>query len=242
MRPPILFLISLSITAAGAAGQNATGALSALRLIPRSDAQRLAGIEAREGNLTPERWHFLVHDPGAENGVREYVIAGGEIVAMRDLSQFAETLTAEDVVGGDSVKIDSDRVGRLAQQYARANGASVATVNYQLKRAPGGGGANWTVTCMDAAGRRLGEVVCDAGKAAVLSHGGFPREPAPNKPRIVRAEERPRDRETELAEMQRRAALARTPLPRATPTGAVPDEDPPRRSGSTLQRFFGLGR
>lgn len=245
MRTPFLVLTLLALAASGAAAQNATTALSALRLIPRPEAKRLARIEAREGSPTPERWYFLIHDAAAENGLREYVVAGGEIVAARGLSQFAEAVRPEEVIGADAVKIDSERVGRVAQQYARGNGVTAAALNYMLRREAAG--PTWTITCLDAAGKRLGEVVFDAGKGTVLSHGGFPREPAPEKekPRVVRAEERPQDRESALAGATPRRVATRNPPLRAEPVRAEPIQQPPpdnspvRKVGNSLRKLFG---
>ncbi len=241
MRTPF-FAMFLLVTLAAASAQNATTALSALRLIPRPEAKRLARIEAREGKPTPERWHFLVHDPQAENGVREYVVASGTIVAMRGLSQFAETLAASDVIGIDALKIDTDKFARVAAQYAEANGASDALLNYQLSRESAGGTPVWTVTCVDPAGRRLGEVVFDAAKGDVVSHGGFPKAPGPEKNAapVTRTEERPRERKP--AEPAPRKIASRETV-RAEPV-ATPAEKrgTVQKIGNSLQRLFGGGR
>ena len=187
MRTPLIAMILLALAAAGAPAQNAVAALSAMRLIPRPDAKRLARIEAREGKPAPERWHFIVHDPQAENGLREYVIAGSEIVAMRALSQFAETVTPADVIGTDALKVDSDKLARIAEQYAEANGTRAISLNYQFARDAAGTAPVWTVTCVDQAGKRLGEVVFDAAKGAVVSHGGFKNQARRRRPASRRA-------------------------------------------------------
>lgn len=196
MRPTFSALLFLAATAAGLHAQNATTALSAIKLIPKGDAKRVARIEARDGNPTPERWYILVQNPGEETGVHEYVVAGGEVVASRTISQFAETLKPEEVLTGDAVRIDSDRAGKLAQQYALANNVIPATLNYQLRKDESDGTPVWNVTCIDEAGKALGGVVVAANKGAVLSHNGFPLEPGPERrgtgdgdreaPRIVR--------------------------------------------------------
>src|SRR5687767_13225909 len=99
--------ISVVLLLAGmpAVGQTtqSESALRAIRLLPKSEAKRIARIEGREGTPAPERWHILVHDPKVENGLREYVVAGGELVASRTLSQFAEHLQPGDVVGTDGI-------------------------------------------------------------------------------------------------------------------------------------------
>lgn len=232
-------LIALTSTLASA--QTVT-ALGALKLLPKEDSKRLARIEAREGVPDPQRWYLLVHDPADENGLREYVVAGTALVASRALSQFAERITAEDVIGDLLVKVDSDRAGKLAQQYAQANNLTVGGYNYELARNVDGIAPHWKVTCLDQSGRKLGEVVVGAGRGNVLSHEGFATEPAElkakpsvSKPAIVKAEplkpKRPKPRE---------------PEPRPEPVAAPALEpNPPsavRKVGSSLQRLFGGGR
>jgi hypothetical protein len=240
MRTTLFAMFLLVLIAADATAQNATTALSALRLIPRPDARRLARIEAREGKPTPERWYFLIHDPEGENGLREYVVAGGEIVAMRGLSQFAETLAASDVIGIDALKVDTDKLARVAEQYAEANGAKDVQCNYLLTRDAAGTTPVWTITCLDPTGKRLGEVVFDAAKGEVLSHGGFPKEPGPEKDaaRVARTDERPRERKPAEPTPRKAQKVARAE-PVATPAekrGTV------QKIGNSLQRLFGGGR
>ncbi|MHA3771389.1 hypothetical protein ACXR0O_07620 [Verrucomicrobiota bacterium sgz303538] len=153
-------------------------ALGALKLLPKGEAQRLARIEAKEGKPAPERWHILVQDPKEQTGVHEYVIAGDELVASRSVSQFAESLKEADIIGSDVIKIDSDKVSKIAQQYALANNVTVATMNYELLREGDGAAPLWKISCMDETGKSVGAVVVTASKGTVVSHDGFPIVPA----------------------------------------------------------------
>jgi hypothetical protein len=72
-------------------------ALGALHLLPSGEAKKVALIEGREGSPPPERWYILVNDAKDENGLHEYVVAGGELVASRHISQFAEILRPAEV-------------------------------------------------------------------------------------------------------------------------------------------------
>src|SRR6202012_6071598 len=112
----------------------------------------------------PERWHILVNDPKDENGLHEYVVSGGEVVASRNLSQFAESLKPTDVIGSSNVKVDSDKLSILAQQYAAANNMAIAKLNYTLSKEGVDAAPLWTVTCLDEAGKQLGQIVVSAGK------------------------------------------------------------------------------
>lgn len=164
-------LVAVSFNALSAA--DPTTALAALGLLPKAQAKNLARIEAHDGTPAPERWHLLVHDKQSETGLREFVIAGGEIVASRVISQFAESLTANDVIGVDGLQFDSDRAAQLAQDYALANNVTPASINYQLKKDGADAAPVWRVTCLDEAGKELGSLLLNAGKGNVIRHDGF---------------------------------------------------------------------
>src|ERR1700678_1799928 len=134
MRVSFLFPIVLFATGSGLFAETfAEGsAFNALRLIPHGEGKKVARIEAREGTPVPERWYILVNDPKDENGLHEYVVAGGEVVASRNVSQFAEVLKTGDVFGGEPLRIDSDRVANIAREYAAANNVTINSMNYEL--------------------------------------------------------------------------------------------------------------
>src|SRR5882724_9256716 len=155
MRPSLFASLAALLASAAlcsAAADSAGSALNAIKQLPRGEARKIALIEAREGTPVPERWHILVHDPKDENGLHEYVIAGGEVVASRNISQFAESLKPTDVMGTSGLRIDSHKVASLAQQYATANNVTVASLNYALKKEGVDAAPLWNVTCIDEAG------------------------------------------------------------------------------------------
>jgi hypothetical protein len=152
-------------------------AFNAVKVLPKAQAKKLARIEARQGIPAPDRWHLLVYDGESEHGLREYVVAGGEIVASRTISQFADRLSEEDVIAGAPLKIDSDEAAQIAQQYALANGLAVASMSYELKREGAEATPLWRVTCLDEQGTELGSVTLTATKGTVISHPGFSLDP-----------------------------------------------------------------
>lgn len=170
------FLFFLS--AFTAAAQSDGSALGALKLLPKDAAKRLARIEARDAAPVPERWYFIVYDPALPRGMREFVVAGGKVAGSRELSQFAETVSPAEVVGGDGVKIDSDRVARLAAMFATANGGRVAAINFELARDPAANAPVWRATVLNPDGDQLGVLAVNAVKGAILSHDGFENEPS----------------------------------------------------------------
>jgi len=169
-----LILILIVCRAAQALGETA---LEAVKLLPKGEARKLARIEAREGTPEPERWYLLTHDERSETGLREYVVAGGEVVASRTLSQFAESLQPEDVLGSEVVRFDSDKAARLVEQYARVNGVTFQALHYQLRKAGPQAVPLWTLIATDAAGQELGRLVVSATRGNVIAHDGFPIEP-----------------------------------------------------------------
>ena len=217
----------------------AGSALAALKLLPRGEAKRLARIEARDGTPVPERWYFIVHDPKSETGVHEYVVAGGEIVASRDVSQFAESLRVEDVVGGDALKINSDRAAKLAQQYALVNNMTVMSMQYQLKKEGAAAAPLWSVTCLGEDGKELGRLVVSAGKGTVVSHDGFTAEPPPPAPPLPPVAVTP----TPVERMRQPAAVVippkATPIPVAVAIPVEPAATPPPKKSGLIDRLFG---
>lgn len=152
-------------------------ALKALKLLPKTEMQSLARIEAHDGTPVPERWHFLVHDPNADSGLKEYVVAAGELVAARSVSQFAEHLGEADVIEGKTLRVDTDRLAELAKNYAAVNDVAIDRISYQLFKEGEEAQPLWKLNCMDQAGQTIGTLVVTAAKGNVVSHEGFPVAP-----------------------------------------------------------------
>jgi hypothetical protein len=213
-----LFTVLIFTTAIAACAQSTT-ALDAVKLLPKGEARKLARIEAREGAPEPERWYLLTHDELSETGLREYVVAAGEVVASRTLSQFAESLTPEDVMGSDVVKFDSDKAARLVQRFGAVNGMTVATIHYQLRKAGPDAVPLWALSCVDAAGVEVGRLVVSATKGNVISHDGFAVEPPLPPPTLTPALATP----APAAKTRPKRKPPGTEMPTATP---IPMEAP----------------
>lgn len=228
MRPTFIASFLGLFASAGiclAAADSASSALNALKQLPRGEAKKVARIEARDGTPFPERWYILVHDPKDENGVHEYVVAGGEVVASRNVSQFAESLKPTDVFGSSGLKVDTDKLATLVQQYAEANKVTIATLNYDLKKEGADATPLWSVTCLDEAGKELGRIVVSAGKGNVVSHDGFTAEPGSNAV--------PVDTQSSSDEPRR---LRKPSTPKTTP--APEKKDVFGKIGNSLSKFF----
>jgi hypothetical protein len=166
-------LLFLGILPAALWAQPPQTALEALQVLPKPEAARVARIEAHDQDGPPERWHFLTYDPTAENGFREYVVAAGEIVAIREVSQFATRIGPGEVLGPEPARVDSDAVAVLAREYARALGVSVQSMNYKLCKDPQQAAPVWRVVCRGVRGDPLGELSVTAKQGEVTVPEGF---------------------------------------------------------------------
>ena len=224
-------------------------ALGAVKLLPKGASGKIAIIAAQEGKPAPERWYILVHDSADENGLHEYVIANGEVVASRSVSQFAEELKTEDVIGADAIKIDSDRAVKVVQHYAAANQLAVEAYNYELKKGGKDAAPIWHVTCLNPKGEQIGQVVLTATKGTVLSHDGFKVAPA-DAATEAEEERKHADEEKKHAEEERRRgdeekrrAEVKKPVTRTSAAVATPTARPKllERVGGGLKNLFGGG-
>ncbi len=154
-------------------------AFEAFRNVPIEEGLRLARIGASEGAPVPERWHFIVYDPAAENGLCDYVVADGRVVARNGISQFAREVQPRDVLPYRSVRVDSDRVAAVVARYADANDVEVGSLNYELRKEPLDAQPVWKITAFDARGERAGWLMFDAGDGSVIARGGaFAQRPS----------------------------------------------------------------
>ncbi|MGB8353684.1 MAG: hypothetical protein WCD79_07350 [Chthoniobacteraceae bacterium] len=175
----ILFVILLLLVSwSRAFAAPAVTVLNALKLLPKDQVKNLVRIEAREGDPLPECWYIQVYDPQSENGLREYVVSGKGITATRNLSQFLSGAKPEDVVGSRMVKVDSDDLLKITQQYVEANHLTVAKINYTMLREAINPAPVWKLACFDESGKKLAEVVINARNANVVSHDGFVNVPS----------------------------------------------------------------
>lgn len=174
----LLIFILIFVSAAELKSAERQSALAALKLIPEADRKQLARIEGRDGSPTPERWYFEAYASGAENGVRESVVANRRLVLRREISQFTPSLQPSDALGR-KILIDSDRVTQLVRQYARVNNMEVALFDYSLAKSGPEGSPAWTVRCADTEGKFLGAITVSAHDGTVLTQEGFAIVPPP---------------------------------------------------------------
>ena len=210
-----------SIALAGATVRGAS-AFTALQLLPPEQARNVAIIAGLDATPQPERWHFLVYDSKAENGLREVVVTGAKKTADRTVSQFAQTLNPTDVIQPDALKVDSDEIGKLALQFGSVNKVQVSALHFELRKSGPEASPLWTVTCLDAGGTEIGKLIISATRGTVIMHPGFEKEPeggailasaARSSPAPVAGVDSPRTTTTRKAPPRRRPATPQ-PTPR----------------------------
>ena len=189
-------------------------AIAALNALPKEVLPNLARIEGPEGRPFPERWYILVHDASQPRGLREFVVAQGKLLTGRMLSQFADSVSAEDVLGAANVKINSDQVAGVAAQFAMHNSVQLGTIHYELLKATAPAVPVWRLTCKGREGDTLGTIVIHAGKGALLSYQGF--EKSPIVPEPTAAEEAPTATPTTTAAAARDNVSEQAPKKKTT--------------------------
>jgi hypothetical protein len=242
-----------------------TTAIGAVALLPKDVAARVARIEGPDGKPFPERWYILVHDPSAPRGLREYVVSGGKPLTNRALSQFADTISAEEVVGAAALKLNNDEAAGIAAQFARHNNQQLGGARYEFYKSQAPAAPVWRLTCFDPKGELLGTIILHATKGTLLSFQGFESSPMPvdaqalaasqtsagpnsdsssNKPESTRkSAKRASSESTQSSSRGERAnppgdppvAVRAVPIRRPLPP---PREGPVDRVGSMFRRIF----
>lgn len=217
-------------------------AFDAIRLLTPGQQAALAMVVGRGGKPVPERWHLLAHDPSAEGGLREFVVAGRKVVASRTVSQFAETLTPGAVFEPGSITIDSDRAASMAGAFCRVNDLKAGAYHYDLRRGGATGAALWTIICVTEGNEELGRVVVSAATGAVIVHPGFNEEPAKedlagkSPPAASRDEAEDRTESAPRRPRPKSSKPRERPIPRAEPVTTAEKKKP-----GLFRRIFGGG-
>jgi len=233
-----------------------TSAFGALNLLGKDAAAKVARIEARDGNPYPDRWYILVHDPAQPHGLREFVFAAGKLVGGRTLSQFADSISADDVIGASAIKVNSDKAAGIAVQFAMHNNVRLGTIQYELLKNTAPAVPVWRLTCHGVEGETLGTIVLHATKGSLLSFQGFAKSPivpdleviaeSPATPPPV-ADGSSSDRPKKTAATNAKPTPPRTAPPRREPEAVravpvrptpPPKQGPVDRIGNVFRRVF----
>lgn len=237
-------LLILSAAAAPAAEQ--VSAMTACKALPKALHRSIARLGAKGGKPSPEIWTIVTRDGKAANGLREYTVTAGTVVATRGSSDLAEKITSSDVIGLNGFKVDSDQLAELAAGYAAANNVAPASFDYDLRKEGEDAAPLWTITAYNDAGTKLGSVVLAAHTGSVISHEGFAL--TPDHPNLTSDVEEAQTANAGKASADKEEASAgdgeEKPAPkkkRMADSDSEPEKKRPgtfRRVGGHLQKFF----
>jgi hypothetical protein len=194
------------------------GAIKACQAVPKLQHKLIARVAATDGKPAPEVWTVVAYDAKGPNGLREYTITAGTVVATRGISELVEKVAEADAIGLANIKLDSTQVAELAFAYADANAVVATVFDYDLRKDGEDAAPLWHVTARDDKGAQVGELVVAARTGTVVSHEGFALAPTPPdlKDAVV------------------------TPTAKPSSKRAATQEKPAvhRRIGGKLQKFF----
>ncbi len=153
------------------------GAVAAMAALPEKYAGSILEISGSGGNPNPAEWVVLAWNAENPGSLRKLVLSDGRIMDDSPSLSIYEAERKEVPLALSSLGIDSGGVWKIAQAYASANGAGLASLDYQLTTHAKDDPPLWTVTCHGDGGKPLGRLVINAGDGSVQSHSGFRNVP-----------------------------------------------------------------
>ncbi|MBV9127350.1 MAG: hypothetical protein JO117_04615 [Verrucomicrobia bacterium] len=152
---------------------------SALRLIGRElgseNLGRVVEVSGREGVPQPFVWRVtLLPDRAGGDGLREIEVAGGRIVARRNISRISRPAlgTVNAPMNLRDLNLDSSGAFTAADTQARKIRLSFDALNYTLRADPATGKPVWNVQLLGAEHDDLGTLLISATDGSVLSTTG----------------------------------------------------------------------
>lgn len=168
--------LALSLTAGALAFAGSTlaapaTAYNALQTLKQARGEailkQLVEVRGETGQPQPQSWTILMNDPAAKGGVREFVIAGGQIASERTPLRGAG-------VGGrppldfSRLNLDSDGAFKVANTQAANAKLGFHTLDYTLRTDADTGAPLWVLHLFDYMGAPVGklEVSAETGKVS----------------------------------------------------------------------------
>jgi hypothetical protein len=207
-------------------------ALEACKALPVAQQKAIAIIGGRGGKPFPESWSIVVHDPTVQNGLHEYTVTGGTVVASRAISDLAQRVTEGDVIGITGIKFDATQVAELAASYADVNQMKPVALNYELRKDGAEAAPVWRITAVGEAGASIGEIVVAATTGALLTQKGFRTAPEVKDLATASEAEPPAETTEEKADKSKPRSTAKS----SSSSRKRPDTF--HRIGGHLQKFF----
>lgn len=157
-----IVLVALALTPALV---EASTAYDALRSIQATRGQtvmsQLIEVRGETGAPQPQRWTVLMADPTARSGIREFIVARGEIQSERTpLRQFGVDASAP-TLDFSRLNLDSDGAFKVAESQAVRTRVGFNSVDYTL-RSDESGAPIWSLRLFDYMGAPVGTLQVSA--------------------------------------------------------------------------------
>jgi hypothetical protein len=182
-RYPLVFVTMLAVSQSAAIPQfappqpDSNSALGALSILPPEYQGYVVKLSADNGDPDPPQWYVLAYRDNPEGGLFSITIANGEIVQEKPSLNLGELFRVPNVIEVERMTIDSPAAFDIAQQFAAANGKSLATVSYVLQQTGADSAPLWQIWCYDRRGQYFGYLEIVATNGSVVSNEGLPLAP-----------------------------------------------------------------
>lgn len=155
---------------------------------------QLVDVRGETGMPQPQFWTILMKDPEARAGIREFVVASGEIRSERTPLRRLGREESKPVLDFARLNLDSDGAFKLAESQAKLMRAGFHSVDYLLQTDEISGAPVWDIRLFDHMGAPVGDMRISAvdgtliqplrldGDARVITESARPKSARTPKP------------------------------------------------------------
>ena len=169
-------LLVLLLTASSAFAQRQLTAYDALKVVGKQVSRvalgRVVSVTGVDGDPQPTKWSILVVDRHAPEGVREFQVANGRVVADGPPSRAVVGSAQAAAIKTSQLNLDSSGAFSVASYTANSAHVNFDGVSYTL-RTNERGAPVWVVTLQDQARRPLGTITINATRGNVTRVQGM---------------------------------------------------------------------
>jgi hypothetical protein len=177
MKPPVLFLISLTALAAPTAAVAQATGKDAMRIVGRDRGAdylpRMLHLFGENGLPQPAVWRVVARD--GRGAVHEFYVSKGTIIAEGIIPPAKANGISGTPLPMHRLNIDSKAAFEKADAAARVAKVGFDRINYQLRCLELSTNAAWFIALIDAQGARVGEVCVGASTGTIITQTWFRR-------------------------------------------------------------------
>lgn len=165
----ILALLIATSALVGAVQAQVNSAYSALRTAQRvASTGSLVEVKGERGEPQPQQWVILYNDPQARGGVREVVVANGEVVSQRTPLNGYSGITSQPSIKLSRLNLDSEAAFQIANKQAQQRQVGFNWVDYNLRAESTTGSPVWVMRLFDNMGAQVGTMQVSAEDGSVV--------------------------------------------------------------------------